>query len=259
MEINILGFGLMGKQIASLFFLGGHNVVIWNHQEIDLNEAYRQIKLLKKVFNCSKEGQITVISSLDKLADNLTIEAVIEDLNIKKQIYDTLKTKITKGYFTNSSSYAPKEIGETVNGLHFFNPITLKLVELCLSDYKITNEAELILDFLHAISFEIVKVGNNRGYIGNYILFNEIASTLKLIEIFGYDYESINVIDNKLYNGRNVFRVIDIIGIDVVYQILLNLNEKDPTFYLPKCLVKALANNILGKKNNTSIEDVLRK
>lgn len=247
----------MAKQIASLFYIGGHEVAVWNDVEMNQDDIYRQIKLLRKSIDCRQEGIITFVDSLERLEDRLTIESIIEDIEIKRQIYGSLETKITKPYFTNTSSFSPTEIGRDVNGLHFFNPITLKIVELYLCDGVDRNELDHILKFLNSLDFEIVDVHDNRGYIGNNILFHEISTALKLIEKFDYTTETVRTVYKKLYNGRDIFAIIDIIGIDVVYKILINLKEKDEDIYLPLCLKSALEKNILGKKNRTSIKQIL--
>lgn len=257
MKVNILGYGLMGKQIAALLYLGGFDICIWNYKVVNEKDMLRQIKLLKRSFSTEKEGSLTFYTDLNDLPDAITIESVVENLEIKRELYKHFENSKSL-YFTNSSSFSPSEISEKVNGFHFFNPINLKLLEMYLSNTTSISKFESILNYLQQIEFEIVEVNSNRGYIGNYILFNEIASALKLIEKFNYSYEQVDLVYNKLYDGRNLFMIIDLIGIDVVYQILKNLKDDDESIYLPKCLSIALDKNILGRKNKTSLKEVLR-
>lgn len=256
MQVNILGYGLMAKQIAALLYLGGFKISIWNRSKIDLGEVDRQIRLLKRTIDTTTTGEIISVDKLDDLEDYLTIESVVEDIDVKKGLYDKLKNRITKGYFTNSSSYSPNEIGNNVNGLHFYNPIMLKFVEHYDSKSE-PGAVESILSYLRSLEFEIVPVYNNRGYIGNYILFHEISSALKLIEKLNYSVDSVNAFYKKLYDGRDIFTIVDIIGIDVVRAILVNLKAQDDNLYLPECLRNAMNKNVLGKKNKTSIKQVL--
>lgn len=256
MYINILGYGQMAKQISALLYLGGNDIKIWNHGKVELSEVDKQVRLLKKFISPRDGGSINVVKRIEDLENHLTIESVVEDLEIKRSLHKRLKNSITKGYYTNSSSYSPKEIGSGVNGLHFFNPITLKFVELCQTE-SCGSAIEEVLSYLTSLDFQIVSVNNNRGYIGNYILFHEISSALKLVEKFNYTVESVNVFYKKLYDGRDIFNIIDIIGIDIVQAIIINLREHDNSLYLPESLENALRNNILGKKNKTSIKQVL--
>lgn len=256
MHINILGYGLMAKQIAALLYLGGFKISIWNRSKIDLGEIERQIRLLKRTIDTTTAGEIVSMDKLEDLGDHLTIESVVEDIDVKKELYGKLKNRITRGYFTNSSSYSPNEIGNNVNGLHFYNPIMLKFVEYYDSKSE-SIDLESILSYLKSLEFEIVPVWNNRGYIGNYILFHEISSALKLIEKYNYSVDSVNAFYKKLHDGRDIFTIVDIIGIDVVRAIIVNLKAQDENLYLPECLLNAMDNNILGKKNKTSIKQVL--
>lgn len=256
MQINILGYGLMAKQIAALFYLGGYKISIWNHKKIEISELDRQIRLLKKFITPTEDGEIIFVNNIEDLGDHLTIESVIEDIDVKRELYKKLKTKITKGYYTNTSSYSPDEIGSGVNSLHFFNPITLKFVEFYESSAT-HEDIATVLSYLKSLEFEVISVKNNRGYIGNFILFHEISSALKLIEQFNYNVSSVNAIYSKLYGGRDIFAIVDIIGIDVVNAIMVNLKAQDESLYLPECLTKAINGNILGKKNKTSIKQIL--
>ena len=246
----------MGRQIAGLLYLGGFNINIWSHSEIDESLLTKQIKILKRNLKNTVDGKYNLFANIEDLPDAITIESITEEIEIKRNIFNELK-HFTSPYFTNSSSYAPSEINERVNGLHFFNPINLGIVELYLNQTTNAESIKPIIDYLLSIGFEIIHVNNNRGYIGNYILFNEISSALKLIEKHNYTIDQVNAMYRKLYDGRNIFSIIDIIGIDVVYKILLNLNDEDNSIYVPTCLSKALKLNVLGKKNKTSIRDIL--
>ncbi len=261
MDINIIGCGAMASQIAALFYLKGDTVFIWNHSGVDENKIQKATKLIKrnnKELDNIKEGTICVVSDLSNFRNNLTLECVIEDLNVKKEIYKKVLQKIDKPFFTNSSSISPLEIGNNVNGLHFFNPISqIKLIEFSLN-IESTPEIKEMLQNFSDLGFEVVDVKNNRGYIANYIIFSEISSVFKLIEIHGYKPQDLAKIYNTLFN-KNLFRMIDLIGVDVTYKILCNLNQKDSGIYIPQLLKLAIDNGILGKKNGTSIMNLLEK
>ena len=256
MQINILGYGLMAKQIGALFYISGYTVNIWHYREIMEKDFFRQVKILNKSFPDATEGEVKFHNNIEELPDVFTIESVVENLDIKKDIYSKF-INFKSPYASNTSSYSPLEIGEKVNGIHFFNPINLKLLEAFYVDAS--NEAAIngIIEPIVALDISIIKCDHNRGYIGNYILFHEISSCLKLIEKYNYSVESIEDVSSKLYGKRSIFRIIDIIGIDTVYAILKNLKEVDDTIYLPYSLLTAIERNILGKKNKTSIKEVV--
>lgn len=256
MQINVLGYGLMAKQIAALLSLGGYKVYVWNHKKIDLSEIDRQMRVLRKLTGLEKKGEIVFVEKIEDLEDYLTIESVIEDINVKKDIYKILSGKITNAYCTNTSSVAPGEIGSEVHGLHFFNPITIKFVEYFEATTP-SNDLLELLKFLELSDFEVLPVHDHRGYLGNNILFNEISTAFKLVEKYNYSVMSVSKFYDKFYNGRDLFNIVDLIGIDVVRSILRNLKDVDDTIYIPECLSVAISNGVLGKKNKTSIKQVL--
>jgi 3-hydroxyacyl-CoA dehydrogenase len=258
-EINVLGYGLMAKQIAALFYLGGFDVILWNYSPVNEVELYKSIKLLNRYMSSDRVGKLSFITDLERMKDNFTIESVVEELNTKIQIYEKLEHVVSKGYFTNTSSYAPSEIGKNVGGFHFYNPITIKIIELCVPLIDVSDEMSEVMSYLKSVGYDLITVNSNRGYVGNYILFHEISSVLKLIEKNNYKVDVVNAVYAKLYEGRNIFNIIDIIGIDVVLKILQNLKEEDNGIFIPASLNYAIENNIFGKKNKTSISMALNQ
>ena len=210
MIINVLGFGLMGKQISALLYLTGCKVNIYSRKEIEEKDFLRQVKLLKKRIPNTNEGTVTFYNQIIELPNCITIESIIEDINVKKQMYRDIRKNNDSLYFTNTSSYSPPEIASDVLGFHFFNPISLGLIETFLNGIK-SDEINNLIEKLEYLEFEVVNVDNNRGYIGNYILFHEISSALKLVEKFNYNVTQINQVYSKLYDGRDIFFIFDLI------------------------------------------------
>mgnify|MGYP001334033947 CR=1 FL=1 len=259
--INILGSGVMGEQIAALFYLGGYSVCIWDMKEVDEKKIFYQAKLLKRILKEFGEGRLKIVNKLSDLTDCPTIESVAENLDVKKSLIREIKKSIRKPVFSNTSSYIPSEIGEGVNALHFFNPIALKIVEyhLCedVADNQ-TDEARHILNFLRDKGYELIHVKENRGYIGNNLVFNIISEYFRLIEQYKYRPEDVDKMYSVLFPGGKVSDLIDMIGIDTVFKILNNLWEENRNLYIPLSLKTALEKNILGKKNKTSVLNIIK-
>jgi len=110
MKVNVLGFGLMAKQISALLSLGGFSVFIWNHQKAEIADLKRQIKIIKRATGLDGSGEVTLVEKLEDLEDNLTIESVIEDLDVKKSLFEKTRNNISNAYCTNSSSLAPGRV-----------------------------------------------------------------------------------------------------------------------------------------------------
>lgn len=259
MNINIIGFGVMGKQLASLFYLAGCNVFVWGNAKESLKEFQRQVKKTNRLFDVfgsmTKKGEVIFESNINNMKGSVTIECVVEDLEIKQEVYQKLKGK-SDSYFTNTSSILPSEIGEKVNGLHFFNPINIKIVELYLSGEPLPIERKAI-NLLKGLDYNVIEVNENRGYIGNFLIFKEISTVLELIEKYNYDVTAVQTVYEKV-NNRDIFSVIDLIGTELTLKILLNLKESYKEMYIPVCLQKAIGKNILGRKNKTSIKKILK-
>lgn len=247
----------MGKQIAGLLILLGYDVNIWNYREIDLSSLNIFMQKNEPHFG-NKGGSAAFIQDINELPDALTIEALVEDVNIKKTIFSQLQHKITKGYFTNTSSFGPSEISSDIGVLHFFNPIRMKFIEFMPSK-KQGSEINELLCQLESLGFLKVQVKDHRCFLGNFILFHEFSMFFKLIEIYNYSFAEIEQVIGKLYGDRDILKIVDIIGVDVTLKIMENLKEKESDYYVSKILAEAVKCNILGYKNKTSIKDLLTK
>ena len=258
MQINILGAGVMARQIAALLSLGDFEVQIWSHNGVNEKQLNLQRKVIARKLGLSSDNKISIHETLESLPDALTIECISENLQLKQQLYQQYQKHFSSAYFSNTSSYSPSEIGEDVKGLHFFNPIDMRLVELSIQDNEPQKQAlKPLLSFLEENNFVIVNVLSNRGYIGNYILFREISNFFKLYEAYSYPLSELEKIYHSLYGGRDLIAIVDIVGIDITLQIIENLNVEDRSFYVPEILREAISQNILGRKNKRSIKELM--
>jgi 3-hydroxyacyl-CoA dehydrogenase len=258
MNFNVLGSGIMGQQIAGLLAAGGFDVHIYARSPLQEAALARKVRLLQRQLGIRDRpsGAISVVHSVDALPDDLTIESISEDLAAKQELYGAFRRNHGAPFFTNTSSYGPQEIAGDVQGLHFFNPITIRLVELQLGAPR-DAALDRMLAFFAESGFVIVNVEGNRGYIGNYLLFTTIANMLRLVERFNYRYCEIEKVYEKLSPGQDLAATIDIVGVDTTLHIIRNLRQQDDSIHLPRTLLDAYERNILGKKNGTSIRSLL--
>ena len=257
-KINVLGLGVMGTQISSLLRLMGWQVFAWNRnlREEHRTRHERAVRLMGRMMGFTQApGEIVFVPEIKDLGKNLTIENLPEDLNVKREILNLLPYDWEGAdLVTNSSSYEPREVHPKAHGLHFFNPLhVLKFIELAPGPSPLTPEGAALVDSLRSAGFEIIEAYGNRGYIGNYILFHEIASALKLAELHQYKSGTIDRVLSHMGRSTSLFDIIDMVGVDVTRSILINLREKDPSIYVPPLLDLAVSKGILGKKNKTSI------
>ncbi len=258
-KINILGIGTMGSQISGLLAILGYEVTAWNRGSLEdkQKKTHRARRMLARKIS-DAGGIIHYTDNLQSLSSTLTLEILEEDLDTKKQIVEQLPyDPAVYGLYSNTSSYRPREIHPAAGGLHFFNPIqALRLVEH-LAPAKPTKAGEYLRQQLAENDFTLVEAKENRGYVGNFLLFAEISATLKLVDTYGYTTTVIDQVTNSIGRDASIFSIIDLIGIDTTKRILDNLHEDDPSIYVSPTLDKAMAKNIYGRKNGTSILEVI--
>lgn len=251
--INVFGLGLMGQQIVSLFLLMGYQVAIHSSRQINETNIHKQTKTLRRLLSMGTTALGSIVNPCDKIMNAVSIDATLEDLAVKQALYQRVRNANDRLFVTNTSSLKPLEIGEDAAGLHFFNPISMGLVETTQCSPQHQNDYDEITRDLCSVGFNLVQVKGNRGYLGNRLLFGEISNALKLIEVQNYSVSDIVTMYNHLYQGRDIFNIVDLIGVDVVKSIMENLAEDDHSFYVANCLTDAVNRKILGKKNRTSI------
>ena len=148
--VAIVGSGMMGAGIAQLAAVAGHNVLLYDIQPEALTIAVDNLKkgvqrLVDKNLISSSEGQqavdrITPVPSLSNLRNAaMVIEAVAEDLQIKRALFSELEAVVSRDCIlaSNTSSLSITGIAshlkfpERVVGMHFFNPVqAMQLVEV---------------------------------------------------------------------------------------------------------------------------------
>ena len=99
-KINVIGCGLMGSQIVALFSIMGYEVNVWNRNAISQNSLLRQKKIVLKLLKTKdNNGTINIIGNFEDLKNNITIESLSEDLELKK---DFISNYIFTYAFTGS-------------------------------------------------------------------------------------------------------------------------------------------------------------
>ena len=253
MRVNVIGSGYMGKQIAALLATVGFDSLIWQRTDDNLSEEInKEIRKIEKILKLRSKGSVKVINELNKLENYITIETVIEDLNIKKKIFENLNYK--ENLFSNTSSIKLSSIGKNINGFHFMNPVTVKLIEICKVNDFSEDKLSLVLNELKKISYDILDVIDSPGYIINKILFKDISFFFYLVEKEKMDIDNVNKIYQSDLKKLDPVRLVNIIGVDTCLRILINLNKYNDQYYVPKTFYESIRLNILGNKNKTKFK-----
>jgi len=244
MEINkiaIIGAGTMGHGIAEICAIAGFEVSLNDIEEGILRNAMDRIKWsLEKLFEKKqiKEEPSLILNRIKPSTNikevltnaDLMIEAVIEDLNIKREVFKKADEITPKHAIlaSNTSSLPITEIAEAtqrrekVIGTHFFNPpVLMKLVEIIRGNYTSDETLGISVELCKKLDKEIVIVNRDiPGFIVNRILARVVNTACMLVYKGLAEVESIDaVLRYRLNFPMGVFEVSDYSGLDVFYFI----------------------------------------
>ena len=250
MRVNVIGSGYMGRQITSILSIIGFDILLWQKSDGNLTEEInKEIRKVEKILKLKSLGSVKIVNELHKLENNITIESVIENLEIKKKIFENLNYQ--ENLFSNTSSIKLSSIGKNINGFHFMNPVTVKLIEICKIGNFSQDKLNLILNKLKKISYDVMDVVDSPGYMINKILFKDISFFFYLIEKENFRADEVKKIYLDSLKHSDPIKLVNLIGVDTCLHILINLNKYDNQYYIPKMLGDSVKLNILGNKNKT--------
>lgn len=192
---------------------------------------------------------------------DLVIESVIEDLDIKKQTFLKMDQLISDHCIlaSNTSSLSIEEISagikslDRVVGLHFFNPVwRMRLLEVIGVQSTSQKTLDIILPYAESIGKVAVHCKDNPGFIVNSLVYPYLMEALRFYE---QGHASIEDIDTAMKLGAGLpkgpFELMDLIGLDVVHQVIGNWNlayPDDPRYTPSKVLDEMVKMKKLGMK-----------
>ena len=271
--ISVIGSGTMGNGIAHVFatcpkietvvLVDLSDEILKNAKEIIKKNLNRQVKkeIISQYKSDESIGKIVFTTDFKKVKESgLVIEAVKEDVVIKKNIFKKLDSIVSKDTImaTNTSSISIDKIAinlkksQNVIGMHFMNPVpVMKLVEIIKGSQTNNLIVEKTLDYVSSLNKIAVECNDSPGFVSNRILMpmiNEAAFT------FMEGVASAESIDQimKLGMGHPMgpLKLADLIGIDVCVSIMNVLFDgfKLEKYRVCPILVKMMKENKLGIK-----------
>jgi 3-hydroxybutyryl-CoA dehydrogenase len=272
MKIGILGAGSMGSGIAQVAATFGHEVVLFDSNISAVDKAMDNMsktldKLVEKAKMSAEDKNVLIgrIQRSDKMEDytgcGLIIEAIIENLEIKKSVFSKLESIVDDDCIlaSNTSSLSIASIAasckksERVVGIHFFNPAPLmKLVEIipAVQTSKETLEkSKAIIDSWQKLT---VLTKDTPGFIVNRVARPFYGEALRILEEGLADIATIDWAMTELGGFRmGPFTLMDYIGNDINYTVTETVFSSfyfDPR-YKPAFTQKRLAEaGYLGRK-----------
>ena len=277
--IGVIGAGSMGSGIAQIAASNGCKVLLYDNNSSALDLALEKLKkiltrLVEKgrIDNNKKEKILSLIQTTGTLIDfdatDLVIEAIVEDLDIKKKVFSELDSICAKSTIlaTNTSSLSVTSIAsacthsDRVIGIHFFNPAPLMpLVEIipCIqsSNETIHNSKDLIDSWAKVT----VIAKDTPGFIVNRIARPFYGEALRIYEEGIANFETIDCAMTQIGGFKmGPFTLMDFIGNDVNYAVTESVFKAfyyDPR-YKPSFTQKRHAEaGWFGRKSNRGYYD----
>ncbi len=272
-KVAVLGAGIMGAGIAQVAAQGGYQVLLRDLQKSIVQDGLLTVeknlaKAIKKQQLNTKQrddilSRIQTCTDLAEVHDaDLVIEAVVENMAVKKQIFAELDHLCQPHTLlaTNTSSLSITEIAsatrreDKVLGMHFFNPVPImKLVELIQGMETSYDTIQSARQFIRQIGKqEVVVHRDSPGYIVNRILVPYINEA---IFIKGEGLASAEEIDVAMKLGAGMpmgpLELADMIGLDIVYAVILVFyNEfRDPKYRPHQLFSTMIRAGYLGRKS----------
>lgn len=270
MKICVIGTGTMAKGIVKAF-AAKMPVVMKSRTQASLDKAMGSIsksyaKLVEKGKMTQEAvdallGNITTTTDYAAFADaDLVIEAAVEDMELKKQVFGELNgiCKAETIFATNSSSLSITEIAAASGrpaqfiGMHFFNPADrMALVEVIKGQLTSAEVSKTIVDLSTSIGKTPVEVNEAPGFVVNRILIPMINEA---VGILADGIATAEDIDKCMQLGANhpmgPLALADLIGNDVNLTIMEVLYNEfgDPKYRPHPLLRKMVRAGLLGRK-----------
>lgn len=278
-DIGVIGAGTMGTGIAQIASTFGHKVILYDAYPGQLDTSRKGLEKIlnrqvekKRMTQKEVKGILGRITFSDLLVDckncGFVIEAIIEDLSIKKDVFKKIEQIVDADTVlaTNTSSLSIASISsalqkpERLLGVHFFNPAPLmKLVEIIpgiSTDPAVTEKTRQLIDAWDKVT---VIAKDTPGFIVNRVARPFYGEALRIYEEGIADHATIDWAMKQIGGFRmGPFELMDLIGHDVNYKVTESVFTEfyyDPRFkpsFAQKRLVEA---GRLGKKSGIGFYD----
>jgi 3-hydroxybutyryl-CoA dehydrogenase len=277
-RVGVLGCGLMGSGIAQVCAQAGYDTLVREVADEPLQRGLsgidRQLARLvekEKIGAADRDAALSRIrgtTRLEELADrDIVIEAVVEDLAVKNEIWRTLDDLCSPEaiFASNTSSLTIADMAaatrrpERVVGLHFFNPVpVMKLVEVVRT--IATDEAvfDRAFDFARSLGKEPIACKDSSGFVVNLLLVPYLMDAVRALE---QGVASITDIDRGMQLGAGhpmgPLTLCDFVGIDTLDRIgaIMFDEYREKRYASPPLLRRMVSLGYFGRKAGRGFYD----
>jgi 3-hydroxybutyryl-CoA dehydrogenase len=277
-RVGVLGCGLMGHGITQICAQAGWDVVVREVDQDSLDKGIAKIeKQLARAVEKGKleqadadavRGRITATLDYGDLADrDLVIEAITEDLDLKKEVWGEVDGIVKDdAFFASNTSSLPvaaqadaTKRPERFLGLHFFNPAqVMPLLEVVRAEKTGDEAYELGFEVGEQLGKTAVAAKDNRGFIVNRLL---VPYMLDAIRAHEQGVGSIEDIDTGMKAGAShpmgPLELADFVGLDTLAAIagVMEAAYGEERFGAPESLKALVAAGNYGKKSGRGFYD----
>jgi 3-hydroxybutyryl-CoA dehydrogenase len=270
-KVGVVGCGLMGSGIAQVCAQAGLQTVV---REVSPELVEKGLKGIEKNLarlvekgtlteqaKTETRGRLKGVTSLDELKGcNLIVEAIIEQLPAKRELFSMLDTLCPPHtiFASNTSSLTITEIAAATKrpqrfvGLHFFNPVpVMKLVEVVRTIATDPAVYEEMISFGVKLGKTPVRAHDSGGFIVNRLLVPYLLDSIRALE---EGVGSVVDIDNSMKLGcgypMGPFTLLDFVGLDTTYYISQIMFDefKEKRFAAPPLLKRMVLAGWHGRK-----------
>jgi enoyl-CoA hydratase / 3-hydroxyacyl-CoA dehydrogenase len=271
-QITVLGSGIMGHGIAQISAMAGYNVILRDIEQAFLDKAMDKIKWsINKLVEKQKINQAEAEKIINRIQpivnleqslknSNLIIEAVPEDLNLKKRVYEEIEKFATDDmiFASNTSTLPISEISAFTSrpdkfiGLHFFNPPQLMpLVEIIPGSKTEQQVTDLAMNLVKEVKkTPILCKKDVPGFIVNRIFIPLVHEAAYCLDRSGASMVEVDSASKyKMALPMGIFELADYTGMDVIHKATSEMYSRDKKVVFPHPKIQQLyENKELGQK-----------
>jgi len=272
LSIGIVGTGAMGRGIAQIAAQAGIRVLLFDALHGAAASARETVigtlgKLADKGKISSEalaaaSAKLEVVPKLEGFASaHIVIEAIVENLDVKKQLFQQLEDIIAADCIlaTNTSSLSVTSIAaackrpERVGGFHFFNPVPLmKIVEVIDGLLTAPWTSAALLELGQRMGHTAVRAKDTPGFIVNHAGRGFVTEALRILGEGVAEFHEIDRIMREAAGFRmGPFELLDLTGLDVsqpVMESIYNQYYQEPRYRPSALAAQRLAGGALGRK-----------
>ncbi|MFD8236521.1 3-hydroxyacyl-CoA dehydrogenase family protein [Streptomyces sp. NPDC059696] len=281
-SVGVAGSGTMASGIAEVFAKAGHEVVLAARSAEKAQTAKARIgKSLSRSVDKGRMTAEAAAETLDRITAtgtyedfagvDLAVEAVAEDLEVKRQLFAALDKVCKPGAILATTTSSLPVVAcaratsrpQDVIGMHFFNPApAMKLVEVVRTVLTADDVHATVREVCARIRKHPVDCGDRAGFIVNALLFPYLNNAIKMVE---EHYASLDDIDAAMKLGGGYpmgpFELLDVVGLDVSLAIekVLHREFRDPGLAPAPLLEHLVAAGCLGRKTGRGFREYAKR